>query len=359
MSEKKKLGGWGIWMVVAVVAAAVVLLTVSGGKRGSEEADVQDAVTEGRVLNVHVMDVVPGEARDMIEIPGYLEPFSDAMIAAEKGGRITEIPVEKGASVKAGQILLRLNDRFWKAQAQQAEVQARETRKEWERWETLKDSGAVSTSNLDAVRKARDLAAAALEQARAHMEQCVVLSPIDGIVADRFVDRGEYAVEGGVLMRVVDVGKLKLVLDVPERDAAAVEVGREVAFSVSGIDQPFGGVVRFVSPAAARASNSYRTEVEVDNSGGLLRAGMIASARLVRRVLDDAIVIPLAAVVNEKGEHVVFVVEASRAVRRTVHIDAIQGQEVLLLDGLSAGEQLVIAGQRSLQDGRKVKVVDL
>jgi len=347
-------------MVVALVALAVILLMIlgaSGGRGEDELGDVEAA--EGRVLDVRVMNVVPGKALDAIEIPGYLEPIADATISAEKGGRIVELPVDKGDRVEQGQMLVRLNDKIWKAYAAQAEVQAREAEKEWERWKELKDSGAVSASNLDAVRKARDLAGAALEEARAHLEQCVVLSPINGIVADRSVDLGEYAVEGGLLLHVVDVSSLKLVLDVPEQDAVAVEVGRKVQFSVSGVDRIFSGTVRFVAPAAARASNSYRTEVEVDNSEGLLRAGMIASARLVRRVLSDAIVVPLSAVVNEKGEHVVFVVQESRAVRRIVLVDAIQGQNVVLREGLVAGEQLVTAGQRSLQDGREVKVVDL
>jgi len=242
---------------------------------------------------------------------------------------------------------------------QQAEIQKREAGKEWGRWEALQDSGAVSASDLDAVRKARDLAQAALEQAQAHVAQTEVISPINGIVSDRFMDTGEYAMEGNPVLHLVDVSRLKLVLNVPEQDVSAVRVGREVSFEVRAAgEQRFTGTVLFVAPAAARASNSYRTEVAVDNSEGLLKAGMIAAATLVRRVREHAIVVPLSAVVNEKGEHIVFVVEDDRAVRRRVHIDAIQGQEAVLQDGVAAGDRLVTAGQRALQDGRRVKVVE-
>lgn len=356
-SWKRFKGGLVIWGVVAVAAVALIGLVMMGMVRKSEEAADGDGTVEERVVDVTVMEVQPDTARETIGLPGYLAPFADATIAAEKGGRIVEMAVDKGDRVKAGQVLVRINDRLWKAHAAQAEVKAREAATEWQRWKALKDSGGVSPRDLDTVRKARDLSAAAREQARTQVDQCVVVSPMDGIVADRYMDCGEFAVEGGALVRIVDVARLKLVLDVPERDAGAIEVGSEVAFEIADLGRRFRGTVRFVSPTATRASNAYRTEVEVDNRQGLLRAGMIASARLVRRIVDDAIVIPLAAVVNDEGEHVVFVVEDGRAVRRRVYIDTIQDQSVRLRTGLRAGDRLVTAGQRTLQDGRAVKVV--
>ncbi|MBT3294456.1 MAG: efflux RND transporter periplasmic adaptor subunit [Verrucomicrobia bacterium] len=359
--QKRGMGGLALWTVVALMALAVVALVVMGRRRASRAAAAVEPVivTEGRILDVRVMTIRPGEARDVIELPGYLEPFAEVTVAAEKPGRILELTVEKGDRVEAGQVLMRLNSRLWQAMVEQAQVQKREADREWARWEELKDSGAVSSSDLDAVRKARDLATTMLAQAQANLSMCEIVSPIDGIVADRFMDPGEYSMEGGRILHLVDVNRLKLILDVPEQDVAAVEVGREVTFRVRAAGkQSFRGTVRFVAPAATRASNSYRSEIEVDNREGLLKAGMIASATLVRRVRDDAIVVPLSAVVPEKGEHIVFVVEEDRAVRRRVYIEAIQGQTVVLRDGLADGDQLVTAGQRGLQDGRQVKVVE-
>jgi multidrug efflux pump subunit AcrA (membrane-fusion protein) len=85
-----------------------------------------------------------------------------------------------------------------------------------------------------------------------------------------------------------------------------------------------------------------------------LRAGMIAEVALVRGVAEQAIVLPLAAVVPHKGDYVVFVVEDGHAVRRLVRIDSFVGHEAVIRSGLSAGERVVIEGQRTLQDGMPV-----
>jgi membrane fusion protein (multidrug efflux system) len=240
-----------------------------------------------------------------------------------------------------------------------AEIEKSDAEKEQRRWEDLEKTGAVSDSDLDSIRRRSDLADVALAEATVYLSKCILESPVRGIVDDRYVESGEYVAEGAPLFRVVEVDTVKMVIDVPEQDVLAAEAGREVPFTVSAYpDRTFTGRVSFVSLVASSGSNSFRTEVLVGNADGSLRPGMITEASLVRGTRERAAIVPFSSVVPEKGEHVVYVAEEDRAVRRLVKIDTMLGHEVVLSSGVEAGDALVVDGQRGLQDGALVDVVE-
>ena len=357
--KQLRAGSLIIWGVVLLIVAAIVAVGVFSpiGKRREPagEEPAAGAVAEGRVIDVRTQVVETRTLADVIQLPAVLDPWADLHVAAEKPGRITEMPVQRGDAVKQGDLLWRANDRTWAAVVRRAGIEAAEAEKEWKRFEALRETGAVSESDFDAVRKRRDLAAAALEEAQAHLAQCEVRSPITGTVEDRVMEVGEHAAEGQIVLRLVDTRRLKLALDVPEQDVLALKVGDTVAFTLSAFPgRTFEGRVGFVSGVGMPGSNAFRAEIEVDNAAGELKAGMIASARLVRSTRDDVVAVPLSVVVPERGEHVVFVVEDGRAVRRTVKLHAIQDQLAVLESGLEPGERVVVEGQRRLQDGRRI-----
>jgi len=357
MSEKLRGVSKGS-LVIRIAVALLVMAVIGMGVRSKFRKKTVEQVEEApeRVVDVRTMVVAVRQLADTVQLPGVLEPRQDVHVANEKPGRIVEMAVELGDSVKQGDLLWRVNDDTRAAVVKRAEVEAAEAEKEWKRLESLRESGAVSIRDLGAARRARDIADAARAEAVAHMAKCTIRSPIDGTVEERFADLGEHPAEGQVVLRVVDTRRLKLVVDVPEQDVLSMSLGDPVSFVLSSLSgRTFEGPVTFVSEVGRPGSNVFNVEIEVDNAAGELKAGMIASARLVRSARDGVIAVPLSAVVPEKGEHVVFVVEEGHAVRRTVQLHAIQDQFAVLEGGLREGETLVVEGQRGLQDGRQVK----
>ena len=245
----------------------------------------------------------------------------------------------------------------WKETLRQAEIENREAGKELARWEELQKAGAVSTSEFDRIRTRKDMAEVALEQARVAVSQCEVRSPIDGLVDDRNAEVGEYATEGMPVFTVIDISRVKLAFDVPERDATAVKTGDRVPFRVAALSsETFTGEVTFVSSLAGRDSNSFRVECVTDNADGRLKAGMIADVALVRRMREDAIVVPLRTVIPKRGEYVVFVVENGKAAQRLVKVDFMTDRDAVIAAGLEAGDAVVVEGSRTLVDGIAVEV---
>ena len=313
-----------------------------------------------RANPVHVMIVEAQSVSDLIRLPGRIEADLRARLAVDKGGRITELHADKGERVSRGQLLLRIDDRTWRALLDHAEIELREAEKEFTRWTELAKTGAVSTSEFDAVRTRFDRAQVQVQDARVHVEQCEVRSPADGMINERFVEIGEFAPEGAAVFELVVSDPVKLALHVPERDIAAVQMGDEIAFTVSVLNHmAFTGTVTHIAEAASPANNSYRVEATLPNQDRALRPGMIATAELLRARRDEAVVAPLSAVIPRKGEHFVFIVREDRAVRRLVKIDRILGADVILASGLEPGEELIIEGHRELIDGAPIERVPM
>lgn len=344
--KKRSRVGLGLWLTVGLlVVFAVVLVMVKKPSVAPEEPPP-------RRFAVRVMRIEGRTLPDVMRLPGRIEAVVDAVLGCAKPGRIAEMLADKGDRVSRDQVLLRLDDRTWRAMLHRAEVANAQAQADFRRWEELKASGAVSDSDYDAVKERMDLAGAVLEEALVHVALCEVRSPADGVVTDRFLEEGEYATEGKAAFRIVNIDRVKVVFDTPERDVPTVNTGDKVEFQVLALgDAVFTAEVAFVAPAGSPGSNAFVTEALAENDDGRLRPGMIAEISLVRRILESAVVVPLVSVISEKGEHVVYTEKDGRAVRRVVRINRIMGHEAILDAGLSEGDLIVVEGHRSLQDG--------
>ncbi len=346
----------GALLSALVVAAllAVALMIVFLKKPPEREIAAQE-----KEYPVRVAIAEPALARDTLELPARVEPVYDAILAAEKPGRIESIAVERGASVTAGQALARIDARAWEARRRQAEVERDIAAREMERWNELKAAGAVSGSDFDAIRARLDRAEAALEDARVQTDQCIVRAPAAGVISDRYAEPGEHANEGKALLRLTDISTVKIVADAPEREIGAVAVGESIEFTADRLpDRVFTAAVRFVSPTARRETLTYRVEAVAPNPDGALSGGTIVRLRWPRRSRPDWVALPLPAVIPRRGEHIVFVADAhDRAVRRQVTLEYVAGARAVVSAGVAPGERVIVEGQRTLTDGARLKAL--
>jgi membrane fusion protein (multidrug efflux system) len=335
-----------IWSLLALVVAAIVVLAIV--KPEKEEL----VATEAKPVLVQTVTITPTAIRESVWLPGRVVADVSAHLAAEKSGRVVACLVDKGDQVKKGDVLLRLDDRHWKAMQEQAKLEVADAKRELDRWRQMKASGAVADSAFDAVKQRYDLAVVAAEQAAIHVDQCTLNSPIDGVVDARMIDEGEFANEGQIVFKVLDLTPLKVELSVPERDAAIVSVGDEMTVNASSAGLgTFTARVSFVSQDASPDRFTYGVELTVDKPVEHLRPGMIVDVEIIRSVRDQAIAVPLESVIPRRGEHIVYVVEKGMAIRRVVGVTSLTGGQAVIERGLEPGEKLVVRGHRGLQDG--------
>lgn len=345
-NRPSRVGTILLWGAVALIVTGMVCLVLVQPQKSSLPPPAEKPVVT-RALTLSARSVT-----DLVVLTGRIEPLREATLAVEQEGVIAERAVDKGDRVTAGQLLLRSDPRLWQTAVAQAAIAQTDAERDLRRWQELRRTGAVSDSDYDAVTSRYASAEVVLDEARVRLLQCDVRAPFGGVIDARWVERGEFAARGREAFRLVDVAQVKLRFAVPERDVRYVRTGVPVEFTVAADPSAtHTGRVTFIATVASQQSNTFDVELTADNPGGRLRPGMLADVRLVRRVIETGTVVPLAAVVPRKGEHVVYVEQDGRAVRRVVQMVVIMGDEAVLSSGVAIGDRVIVEGQRTLQDG--------
>jgi RND family efflux transporter MFP subunit len=276
------------------------------------------AAPAAKSVNVRVRVIRPrARVRDSVSLPAVLEADRVVTVSAEVAGRVERLSAREGAACRAGETLLELNTDLLRADADRAAAQHKLAVATYARTKQLFDGGAARREQMDTAEAARDAAKAALDAARARLARATILAPGEGVLDELLVEKGEYVGPGTPVARIVDSARVKAAVMVPENDIQFVSAGKpaEVVIRIRDRRRTFAGTVTYVGRLADRRTRATRVEVTVENSEGLLRAGLIAAVRLQRRVLSDVVMVPLGAVIPTEKGHVVYVVEDRRSLR--------------------------------------------
>ena len=340
-----------------IILVAIVVLTVIMKMPAKKR---QAPATEAPPVNVVVMTVTAEpQLADTFDLPAVVEPNRIVTIASEVSGRIERIPPEEGNKVSAGDLLIKLNTDLILPDFESAKAQVGRDQIEFDRMTNLAKENAATQRDLDNATSQLAISKARLEGIRARLERTSILAPSSGILNDLLVEEGEYVDPGNPVAQVVDTDTVKVVVEIPERDIAFFSVGStaEIFANTKGQTESLVGTITFISELADPRTRSTRTEITLNNEQRLLRSGQIVKVRLTRRILNDAIMIPLLAVIPMEDSKAVYVVNSSQAMRRDVEIDVIKGDQVQITSGLEPGDKLIIAGHRFVAPGQKVNIV--
>jgi membrane fusion protein (multidrug efflux system) len=347
--------------VVKVVIVLATLAAVCGvAQLPARKQDVP--ATEAPPVKVSVMTVVAeAQLLDTFELPAVVEPNRVVTVSAEVDGRVEWIGPKKGTLVHAGDPLIRLNTDMLQAEFQMADAQATNNQTEFDRMKGLVEKGAAPSRDMDAAATHLTVSKAQLEQARIRLARAHIVSPMTGVLNSVPVEVGEYmtVMPRTTVAEIVDTSVVKVAVEVPERDISFLSVGQpaQVVADIKGGEAPFTGTTTFLSQVADSRTRCTRMEITIPNPQGRLRSGQIVRARLTRQTLQDAILIPLAAVIPMEEGKAVYVVASGKAQRRDVTLGIIRGDRVLIRRGLQPGDQLIVAGHRFVAPGQKVQVV--
>jgi membrane fusion protein (multidrug efflux system) len=169
------------------------------------------------------------------------------------------------------------------------------------------------------------------------------------------VDVGEYADIGKPIADIVNIDRIKINVRVPELDVRYVKKGQQTPIKIDAFaDRPLIGTVDFVSFKADSATKTFLVRSVIDNPEHDIRPGMIGRVAFVRRIIPDAVAVPLFAIVDKGGERIVFLEKDGIAESRTISIGVIEGDRVQITNGLNVGDHLIVKGHTEVEDGMKV-----
>jgi membrane fusion protein (multidrug efflux system) len=292
-------------------------------------------------------------------------------VAADTAGKVAAVNVERGSRVRAGATLVVIDQRQARLMADEARTQIASARTrsalaqaECDRGQRLFELGALNRAEYDRRRAQCDdaaisVSAADIRQELAHknLADALVKAPFDGIVADRFVNPGEYVRADSKVASVVQLDPLRLELSVPEEALSAFGGEAEVHFQVAAWpDDVFTGRVRYLGATVRRSTRDLLVEALVPNPDQRLRPGMFAIAQVVLGQIELPVV-PQGSLRgdDENGTQRVFVVKDGRVEERLVQIGAAADGFVPIRAGLTSGERIVLSPSPELRDGVAVQ----
>ncbi len=217
----------------------------------------------------------------------------------------------------------------------------------------------VARQNLAAVLTARATVTNAESQlglARRNLSYALVFSPIDGYVAERNADLGEYVSPTTKVATIVRINPLRIRIDIPEQAIPEVNVGQAVSVNTSAWpDKNFSGRIARISPNVTPSSRTLSVEAEIENSSGVLKPGQFASVRILQSHSQPAVLIPSRAVQSEAGVSRVFVIKDGQAQQRLVVLGQTESDLVEIKSGVAEGEQVATSNLDQLSDGIAVR----
>jgi len=318
------------------------------------------------------------EARDVpveVRAPVDLRPLEQADVGSKILGYIDAVLVDRGDRVKKGQLvaLVRPSDlpdqlAVARGSLAQMEASAALARTNFERTQKLAPSGVVSQQEVQ--QSSAALASAEAQQAAAKAQigalavrigETRIESPIDGLVSQRRLDPGALVGPpgGGAIITVVRVDRLRVFITANEKDAASITVGKEASVELDALPgKSYGGVVVRVAPSFDPVTRTLDAEVQLANDAGELRPGMYGRAAVRLEVHPRVPVVPVNALQISENQKYVFVLNDTKVSRRPVRLgtDVADSQFFEVTQGLTPGEEVVIAGADGLSDGATVRV---
>ena len=356
----------------ASLAAALLLLLVgaacSGGGQG-QTAPGGGGASPGIPVKVQVAQASP--INETTEYVATLKSRDSAVVMPEVEGQITQIYVHSGDHVAAGAPLMQIDPRKQEAtvssqeqmrEAQQANVAlAQQT---FERTNGLYKAGVVSKQDLDQAQAALDTAKAQLQSLDAQVKQqqvqlhyFKVVSPRDGIVGDIPVRVGDRVVTSTLLTTVDQPGALEAYVYVPVERSTQLKMGMPVDIVDATGKVMAQSRITFISPQVDNSTQSILVKATIANSRDRLRTSQFIRARVVWGE-RQAPRVPVLSVIALGGQHFVFVAQTENgkivARQKMLHVGEMIGNDYVVLDGVNAGDKVIVSGTQFLTDGAPV-----
>jgi membrane fusion protein (multidrug efflux system) len=353
---------WGalpaIFIVFLLVAAGLLFGWIWSEKERMKEEKLSALKKDRPPVNVVLLEARPRPIRDRLNLPAVVEPWVELEVLAEVQGKVVRVEVTEGDRVKKGDVIACIDRRDYENELASARASYGLARKTLERTENLFKEEIVPRSRLDDAEAQAGSLRARVELAELMLERTVITAPISGTVNRLDAEEGLYLKLHDPVAVVLDTGRVKVSVGIPESDVAAVREVRSFQVTIDALGgKVFSAGKHFLSKAPDTRAHLYRLELALPNPSGKILPGMFARVDIVKKEVRDAISVPIYSVITRDQGRFVYVVNDEKAHMRMVETGILEGWKVEITKGLSPGDRVIVVGHRSVGEGQVVNVI--
>jgi multidrug efflux system membrane fusion protein len=342
------------YLAALAILGLVVLWLLSGSLMGSDKKTADNAPATEPAMTVTVRHLGGAAYSADIVVQGRTEAVRRVDLKAQTDGKVEALPVNKGAAVKAGQVVCRLAVDDRAARLAEAKALAAQRRLEFNAATELAAKGHRSETQVAAAKAHYDAALAGVRRMEVELSFTEIRAPFDGILDQRHVEIGAYLQKGNPCATLLDIDPYLVVGEVSERNVAHLAAGMPArATLVDG--REMAGKLRYVAAAGKPETRTFRIELEVDNKDGSLKDGVTAQIHIPVAERQAHVIPSSALVLSDKGVIGVRVVDGDIVRFREIKVigDDARGVWVSGLDDKTA---LIVVGQQFVKEGDRVQV---
>lgn len=348
------------FLISCFLAAIILLAGMTAGCKGKQK---EEAAKRPEITGITVSPVSMSTVDDVYEATGTVKANSTSIVSSRVMGVVTSIPVREGDTVKAGQILLIIDDRDAAQRAHAASMAVESAslnkslaEKTWQRYKNLYDEKALTRQEMDQVETQKKVAEAEYEriksmaeEARTYLSFARVTAPISGRITEKRIDIGSMASPGMPLLVIEGGGSSYIEVSIDAGLGAKIKTGMTVEAIVETIDRPLPGMIREVFPSVDPSSRTFAVKVEIRNAS--LRSGLFARVRIPvgKR---ETILVPERTIVQKGQLTGVYAVDGQGIVTyRLVRKGNASAGGIEILSGLTVNDRIITAGIEKVIDG--------
>ena len=340
-------------IIPALAIAGMATLAACGvGEAGVSDQDVLQATTP---VPVEIAQPYRQDIRASYEATATLTSDADAPIIARVAGELVELLVEEGDTVKAGQVLARLDGQRLRLEMLAAKANLASASREFKRNIDLHERGLISASMFEGLKY--DLAAlqASYKLSALNYDYSNIRATIAGVVSAREIKPGQNINVGDVAFQITDTAELLAYLQIPQSQLPKFQAGHTASLQVASMPGTrFPASIVRISPTIDSRNGTFRATVVIQNKDGNIVPGMFGRFTIAYEMHPDALVVPAAALLDEDGQTAVYVVNNGQVTKRVVETGILEGNMIEILGGLGDNDNIVVVGHNGLREGSKV-----
>ena len=342
----------------AVPLLVVACALAAACSRGKPTA--QETASAAPPIPVQALPVSTVTVERTADAVGAFYANEEVTVSSQIDARIDWLGPDMGDHVRAGDVILNLDDADLRAELREVEARLAKARADDVRAQQLRQEGIMAAELAEKMRTDVTVLEAQRDVLEVKLDRTVIRSPLTGAVAERVVSVGEVVQKGHALYRIVEDDPLKFRTPIPERFAAFLRVGLTVRVRVDAYPgRTFAGTITRINPTSEAASRSITIEAEVPNPEGLLKPGFFGVGGLVYDEHAQVLAVPERALTTFAGVTKLFVVADGKAQERVVRTGvAVADGRREIIDGVAEGEQVAVTSVDNLEHGSPVSLVE-
>ena len=338
---------------LCITAILAYVFVGCSGEKGTEKQE--------KVIPVKVMEIAASQTASARNYIGTVEESVAVSLAFSSIGTIEQVFVSEGQRVQKGQLLATLNTATAEDSYQMMLAKLQQAQDAYDRLSKLHKKGRIPDIQFVEVETGLQQAKSMTSVAKKNLDDCRLFAPRDGVIASRSVETGSSVMPGLAAFKLVSVNKVNVKIPVPESEIGQIEKGQKARIEVPALnDSVFIGEVDMKGVAANAISHTYDVKISVDNPLMKLMPGMVCKVmvqipELMGEAVNAKITVPNRAIqISADGKQFVWLADGNIAKRRFVKTDGMNDDGIVVADGLSTGDKLIVEGFQKVSEGMKI-----